>query len=286
MSESNMQAFTNSIAAYVNSYILTPICNHLVSKGINVSLEELAGVLHLPAAANVAPRPAFANHPAVSPFMNSAPPIASSVSGSKAKASKAVEVRQEGGCAYEFKRGGDKGKFCSGRAEPGSAYCASCLKNRKSLPSVPSSGSSSSVPSSSTGFNSQPPANPGQVNAIEYDKARSLYILTDYGIVIHQSPKGEMVAVGRATAVTDPISPLRAEDLPTLAQFGINPAEPVASAPAPKIPSPQLPPAPAVPGIPQVPTVPGIPQVPTVPGIPQVPTVPSIPQVPGIPQLQ
>lgn len=62
MAESNMNAFVNSCAGFVQNYIIAPIVQHLAAKGVQASAEELYGVLQLPTtrtqATPVVPTPA------------------------------------------------------------------------------------------------------------------------------------------------------------------------------------------------------------------------------------
>lgn len=297
MADTNMNAFVNSCAGYVHTYILGPIVQHLTTKGVQVSVEELAGVLQLPAraaTAHVLPPAA----PAMA-FGGAVPAMAPAVAPTNRKTAATIAPVAGRTCMYQFKRGENKGKFCGKGTAPGNEFCNSCLKTRKNIAKDMAAGT---IPGAAPAMGAIPgmaglppgystpvvaaPAQNGQLTVVPYDEARGLFLEPTHKFIVTQINPGVIAVLGLLREETNEIVALTAHEQAVARSIGLvldsNPApttpSPVPTAPAPGTPSP-------VPAIPTVPTVvpAAIPAIPT--GVPAIPTgVPTIPT--GVPAIQ
>lgn len=149
-------AFTG-FSKVIRESILTPIVTHLSSKGIQTSVEELAGVLKLMAIttptlsvqpiASMIPNSYMPSAlPMAAPMVNTVPTALTGLTGfngmampmplatSKGKKSKtgapSQAIPDNERCQYQITRGKNKGGRCENRAEQGNVFCGSC-KDKK-----------------------------------------------------------------------------------------------------------------------------------------------------------
>lgn len=308
-----MNTYVNACASNVQTFILAPIVNYLTGKGVTVTVEELSQVLQLPAV-----KPSTFSGPAVPPmsFTGAVPPMAHSAThapGTKKGQNTVTEAPVSGkSCAYQYKRGENKGKFCGKPTEPGSDFCHSCRKQRKSLSkdlavgAVPGAAPNlGSIPAPSF---APPPAATGQLNVVMFDEAKSLYRTVENNFIVSQVSPGNIVVLGKYVSDKDTIVPITPEDEAVAVSMGLKLPTKTSDAPPVNVPSvPSIPSVPALPSVPSVPALPSVPSVPSIPSLPvpspsaaQVPslppigklngnspkTTPSLPALPGIPQLQ
>lgn len=304
MAETNMTAFANSCAGYVHSFILTPIVQHLTGKGVQCSLEELAGVLQLPAArAPAMPGPAI---PAMA-FGGAVPAMAAAVAPTAARKNTATDNPVAGRtCIYQYKRGQSKGKFCGKAVAAGSDFCNTCLKQRKNLHkeapgAAPGAAPGMGIPGMAglpPGYNppiaaaaptATAPARPGELSVAPFDPERGLFKEPNHHFIVCQVSPGVVAVIGRHDEAENRIVPLTDQEKATAQQYGLILAEnnqAIAPAPAPSpIPAVAAQIVQAVPAIPTGPALPVIPPLATADVGGAIPQLPAIPQIPGIPQI-
>lgn len=98
---SNLESFQNSFNTLVINTVLTPIVEHLKSKEVDITLEELLEALQIPPP-------------------NKTAPVSSSVP------SRPVKVAREGGCIYTPEKGYNPGIPCGKAVLEGEEYCKTC----------------------------------------------------------------------------------------------------------------------------------------------------------------
>ena len=286
MSETNMSAFVNGYASLVNSYVLVPVVQHLQSRGVQVTAEELSTVLQLPAQrANPA---AYPTTGAPLAFGGATPLLSPSVAPTKSKPrAPAVVTPGTRLCEYKYKRGNSRGDTC-GKPTAGGAYCNTCLKSRKNLTDTGPGATAPGVAPAMSGIPGAPgmaavDPNAGQVKELaveEYDKSRNLFREINTNIMIHQDGE-HLVAIGKFSFEENKILPLSPSDQQQAISIGLA-VHNMAPVPAPQAPVPVAPLAPVAPAaVPhaQAPFMPAaVPQA-------QVPHMPSA--VPSaVPQAQ
>lgn len=310
MAETNMNAFTNSCAGYVHTHILGPIVAHLTTtRGYQVTIEELAGVLQMPttraAATPIMPAPAV---PAMA-FGGAVPPMATAVAPTTARKNTATATPVVGRtCMYQFKRGENKGKFCGKATAPGSEHCNSCLKTRKNLQqtiaahgavpgAAPGMGAIPGMAGLPPGYTGPSPVVPatatasaqgGQLSVIPYDEVRGLFKEPNHGFIVYQVGPGVIAVIGKLNEAENKIGPLSEQEKITAQTIGLVIADAqgtTTTTTQTAFPVPQF--APAVPQVPAVPTVPQVPQVPagTPTAVIQPPLVPFTTAGTGQPAL-
>ena len=307
MSETNMTAFVNGYAGLVNNYVITPVVQHLASRGVQISTEELMNVLQLPAQRAV-PTGIYPNTGAPLAFGGAAPMMSPSVPPTKSKPRAPASIPPGAKlCNYKFKRGGSRGQDC-GKATAGGSYCNGCLKSRRvgddggaTAPGVAPAGGIPGALNANVAVN----AAPVELAVEVYDQPRNLYRDTNTNIIIHQNEEATVLtAVGVHSDAENKMVPLTPAARQQASAMGLTVPDmgPVAPAVVHHAPVPQAYPS-AVAHVPQAHTtyssgypVPPVPQVPLaipsgtpVPHAPQVPfgvpsAVPSAFQVPQIPR--
>ncbi|CAH6420585.1 Hypothetical protein HVR_LOCUS1229 [uncultured virus] len=324
MAETNLTAFANGVASYLSSIIFPAIVQGFAAKGVATSVEELLAMTQTPAAR--APATPVMPAPAVPTmaFGGAVPPMATAVAPTTARKNTATAAPLAGRtCAYQFKRGENKGKFCGKAVAPGSEFCNQCLKTRKNL-GAPAAGGA--VPGAAPGMGAIPgmaglppgytapiaaqpatataAAQPGQFTVAPYDEARGLYKDPVNNFIVYQVREGVIAVIGYLVETETPhrIAPLSDAQKLTAQNIGLilgenqqgtAPAQP-AAAPAPAT-IPQIPAAQpaAIPQIPAavpaaIPTAqPGAVIQPTNPlvgtGQPALPTIAPLAGTPTIP---
>jgi hypothetical protein len=291
MAETNMTAFVNSCSGYVHTYILGPIVQHLASKGVQVSVEELAGVLQLPATRSpvtpIVPTPSV---PAMA-FGGAVPTMAPAIAPTTARKTTATNAPVAGRtCMYQFKRGENKGKYCGKATAPGSDFCNACLKTRKNLQkemaatggipgaapamgAIPGMGGlppGYAAPTPTVPATTNAPAQGGQLSVVPYDEARGLFREPNHNFIVYQVSPGVIAVLGRLSETDNKIVQLTAQEQGTAQAIGLVLGE---GATGGATPSPTA----------QVPTATHVPTVPTVPAIPTAVVQQTVPTVPAIP---
>lgn len=158
----NETTFFNGVSSLVRESILRPIVDHLAGKGISVSVDELSGVLKLPASTSSLPMSQMPSLPSIHP-VGTAPPSIATLPGLGMPMGMPQPTGKRGGgkkantapvpaserCQYIFTRGRNRGHQCDSRAEAGQPFCSGC-KNKKSAQQQLQNGGSSAAPSTST----------------------------------------------------------------------------------------------------------------------------------------
>ena len=322
MAETQMNSYVNNTVGFVHTYILNPIVGHLNTKGVQVTLEELAGVLQMPAprVAPAMPGPAV---PGMA-FGGAVPSMAPAITPTRKSTTTTVPAPIPGrSCAYQFKRGEHKGEFCGKPTIGGSDYCNTCAKNRKNLPKAAVAGM---IPGAAPGAGGIPQgyaapvagttASQGELSVVEYDPARGLYREPTHNFILSQNNDiitvlgklvdNNIVGLTPAEANTAREIGMTVSNATLLAPVSTQPTAPAVTstqATAPHAPAPvfAVPHAPApVFAVPHAPApVLAVPQVPQVPqlvapvpmfsgahgGIPSVPIAGQIPQMPQAHQV-
>ena len=300
MAQTNLDAFSAGVSGFIKANVLTPLVSYLPTRPnphVPITVDELAGVLHLPASA-----PALAAVPGV------VPPLAGAAAPPKAAGS---VVHTPGTCEYKFVRGGSKGQFCGKPVAPGSPMCNTHLKNAQKK----AGGAATAIPGVAPGAipggypaaSSVPAAPAPQELTVEPygDESQGLFKEPTRGFIVRQADTGIEVLC-RLDVASNTMVQLNEEEKSAARAMGlVIPGEAAIAAPPPAavppaavppaaVPPAAVPPA-AVPGVPAVPqaAVPGVPAVPqaAVPGVPAVPQAavpggPAVPQaaVPAVPQ--
>jgi hypothetical protein len=299
MAETNLNSFINSCAGYVHTYILGPVVQHLNAKGVQVSVEELAGVLQLPATrAPVTPIVPTPSVPAMA-FGGAVPPMAPAVAPTTTRKTTATSTPIAGRtCIYQFKRGENKGKYCGKGTAPGSDFCNSCLKTRKNLQKEMAAGGGA-VPGAAPGMGAIPgmagmppgygapvpavpatnnaPAKGGQLSVVPFDEGRGLFREPTHNFIVYQVKPGVIAVLGRLNEADNKIVALSPQEQATAQDIGLVLDDGAAGN------APTTTPAAAA----QVPTaVPAVPAVTNTPAVPGVPAVPAIPTATIQPNIQ
>lgn len=324
MADTNLNAFVNSCAGYVHTYILGPLAQGLAAKG--VTMDEMIAILNLPAttrapAAPIVPTPAAAGIA----FGGAVPPMAQALAPTAARKSTATASPVQGRtCMYQFKRGEKRDMYCGKATAPGSDYCNGCLKTRKNLTKGIAAGA---VPGAAPtgglipGMAGMPPgyappvpatapaggaAQGGQLNVIPYDDARGLFREPSNNFIVRQVQDGVIAVIGRLDEPNNRIVALTAQEQAVAQAIGLvvdaaaaAPAAAPVAAPIPAVPVAAPPAIPAIPtaGIAPAP-LPTIPAIPTaaviqpmglgqaaLPVIPPLGGPAAVPQIPQIPQI-
>ena len=324
MSEINMTAFVNGYAGLVNNYVVTPIVQHLTSRGVQTTVEELMNILQLPAQRSV-PTSVYPNTGAPLAFGGATPMMSPSVPSTKSKTRTPASIPPGGkSCNYVFRRGEDRGKLC-GKATAGGDLCNSHLKSLgagKVTNVTPGVAPPAGIPGAA-----DVNAAPVELNVEVYDETRKLYRDSNTNIIIHQNKESDVLtAVGLHSEAEGKMVALTAAARQQASAMGLSvpdmgPAVPHAPVlqsypsavgqvpqahtthssgyPIPQVPSaiPSASPVPfavpsAIPSAFQVPQMPRqvqsqIPQMPQHMNIPQVPQVPQQvqAQIPQVPQM-
>ena len=321
MAETHMSSYVNNTVGFVHTYILNPIVTYLNNKGVQVTNDELVGVLHLPAikTAPQMPGPAI---PGMA-FGGAVPQMAPAVAPSRKTASSTVTTSHIPGqnCGYQFKRGENAGHFCGKPTQTGNDYCNSCLKNRKNLPKA--AAAAGMVPGAAPGAGGIPQgyappvignaqaAQSGELSVVIYDESRGLYREPTHNFILCQ--ENDVITV-LGKLVDNNIVGLTPQDCITARSIGMTisnatkldyssasvfsvPHAP-APAPAPVFSVPQAPvfavPQAPVFAVPQGTQVGGptamfsVPQasIPSVPQVGQIPLIPQVPQMQQAPMMQ
>jgi Meckel syndrome type 1 protein len=316
MADTNLNAFVNSCAGYVYTYILDPLAQGLAQKG--VTREEMAAILQLPAArvaaTPIVPTPAT---PGIA-FGGAVPAMAQALAPTAARKNTATATPVQGRtCMYQFKRGEKRDMYCGKATAPGSDYCNGCLKTRKNLTkgiaagsipgAAPTAGAIPGMAGMPPGYAAPVPAaaagggaaQQGQLNVVPYDEARGLFREPSNGFIVQQVQDGVIAVLGRLDEAANKIVPLTPQEQVIAQGIGLvvnQTAALAAPAPAPApIPAVPMAPAPAIPTavIATAPT-PMIPAIPTAAviqphlagtGQPALPVIPPLAAPAAVPAM-
>lgn len=311
MAETNLNAYVNACAGNAIIHLLTPIAQALNARGVQITVDELTAIAHLPAAARAAVAPAVPA-PAVPTmaFGGAVPAMAPTLAPTANRKNTATTAPIAGRtCMYQYKRGEKKNMYCGKATAPGADYCNSCLKTRKNLTkdlaagvapgAAPGMGGIPGMAGMPPGYTAPVPAAPnangaaqgGQLNVVPYDEARGLFHEPTHHFIVKQLKEGVIVVIGRLNEATNAIVPLTAQEQATAQAIGLVLAEGAAApgtptnapvVPVPAVPLPQANPVP-IPAIPAVAPIPAVPTAVPIPAIPAVVPIPAIPTAVPVP---
>jgi len=290
MSDKNISMFSNACALFINDNIIIPIVNHLNSKGIIITADELNSVLQMP------------NTKAQSstPLMNYGSGIIPNVSSSNSK--KAIIQNNGKTCTYNYKRGENKGKLCGKSTLNGADYCSSCLKRKNINKAAEVSGIAPDEGILS--FNNEEDL--GTLTVNEYNKERQLYIVPVHNFIVKQeentiyvigkdvngnlelltqSEKNIALKLGLVINENSTIDNFNTENKPQQQISIVQEMSKTSNLPnnIPSIPTIQaIPSIPTIQAIPSIPTIQAIPSIPTIQAIPSIPTIQAIPSIPSM----
>jgi hypothetical protein len=245
-----MSAFVSSCSAYVQGYVLGPVVQHLNNRGVSVTVEELSGVLQLPAArSSVSPVNSTSSVPSMAFGGGAVPPMAAAVvPTTSARKNTATSTPVAGRtCMYQFKRGGNKGQYCGKATAAGSDFCNSCVKSRKNLQkemaaggmpgAAPFQGAIPGMAGLPPGYGAplpaSTPAQGGQLSVVEFDEERGLFREPTHNFIIRQIDTGVVVVIGRLTEPDNRIVPLNAQEEATARLIGLVIGENATEVPVP-----------------------------------------------------
>lgn len=214
----NITVFTNAVSEFVVSNVLSPLSQWLAqNKGVEVSVEEMAQVLQLPATPTQ-PKPigmAPVNYPPQMPqipgFLNGGQAGAVTQAG-RSRAAKQPDANYNGPrCQYKFSRGARAGQFCGEPCLNGSNFCKNCVKKKSA--GGPGTGATRAVPAVG-GFQGmpglpgmqgapamgaqqpQPQAQQGELAVTPLEGQPGYYRETTHGFIVTEDAQNNVVAYG------------------------------------------------------------------------------------------
>jgi len=207
-----IELFTQHTGDFIARHIVAPIVEHLRSKGVQVSADELINVLNLPTKPSVVvptAMPPVTNGVLSNPFQN---PIINPGLNIKApvKATKGVpNLGGQGTCSYVLQRGDRKGSTCGVTVQPGSTYCKTHHKKYSNVQQAPNQVQQPGLyqppqqimPNNvMQGMMQQVPPQPQQASSelvvVPFNKEQGLYRESIHSFIVKQSDEG-IVAIGR-----------------------------------------------------------------------------------------
>jgi hypothetical protein len=290
MAETNLNVFTNGVASYLSSCIFPSIVQGFAAKGVATSVDELLAMTNTPATRS--PATPFVPTPTVPTmaFGGAVPAMAPAIAPTANRKTTATTAPVTGRtCAYQFKRGENKGKFCGKATAPGTEYCNACLKTRKNLTkdmaagtipgAAPTMGAIPGMGGLPPGYNAPvaaiPPANggaaqAGQLSVVPYDEARGLFREPNHNFIVYEVSPGVIAVIGKLNEAENKIVPLTAQEQVTAQNIGLVLGTTEATQPTTQAATPTMAPIPVA-AVPAIPTaMHGTPahNTPTVPAIP------------------
>lgn len=291
MAETNLNLFANGVASYLSSCIFPSIVQGFAAKGVATTVDELLAMTNTPATRS--PATPFVPTPSVPTmaFGGAVPAMAPAIAPTTNRKTTATTAPVTGRtCAYQFKRGENKGKFCGKATAPGTEYCNACLKTRKGLTkdmaagaipgAAPAMGAIPGMAGIPAGYNAPvaaiPPANGapaqgGQLSVVAYDEARGLFREPNHNFIVYELSPGVIAVVGKLYEAENKILALTPQEQATALNIGLV----LGANDAPQTATPTAPPAIAPIPVAAVPAIPtaiqgGTPahNTPTVPAIP------------------
>ena len=271
----NFNVFNDLCVNLIKQSILQPIVQHLQTKNVSVTIDELIAVLN--------------NNNVISnfqPIMGIVPPMISSGSRSPSTDSPPGPGR----CNFRAKRG--KKTYCGKPTDGESDMCRThknqeANKNKKRIDVPPIAPNLGAIPGLHVELR---PSDVPSIDVRPYDENRGLYIDYKYNFIIRHVNQDAPIIIGKLNTDTNVIIELSEQDKITAhnlnltvfdenAQQTLAVGQPVCqpvqneqtSQPT-QIEQPVMPVMPAMPAIPTAPVIPGI------PGIPPVPTIPNMPK--------
>ena len=118
-----MDPFTANFVNYLRTSIFPGIITGFANKGHVVTEDELLAMI----------QQAGLSTPPMVASVTSIPGEARTVKPKSTKTSYVIDSIEPGRCHYQFSKGDNRNKYCGKVTAPGSDYCATCLKNNKTL---------------------------------------------------------------------------------------------------------------------------------------------------------
>jgi len=205
MSDSVLNSFVDACAGNVVTNILPHVVQYCNEQKGSITVEGLVSYLKLPMIkttyTGASPVPA-------SPFGGVVPQMLPSSSSSSKKQVATATPQPGKACIYQYKRGDNRGKFCSKPTSPGLDFCAQCLKTRKNLQKDGAVNVSGIAPGLSTGLPGYNPPVPasvsdsgevqnGGINVVEFDESRGLFKEPVHGFIVKQAANGAILVIGK-----------------------------------------------------------------------------------------
>lgn len=266
--------FSQSVSSLLVNGVLTPLATWLAKeKNTTVTVDEMMGVLNIPAQAKAMPGPAPIQMPNLPNFLAgaTATPATATAGGSGRK--KASGAPYNGPtCQYVFVRGAKKNQTCGEPCIENSNFCRACAKKKSA--GGPGTGSSANATTPAQGFAPvSGTAHVADVPTPSGDETAGLQVMAlpnrpgyyrtvKEGFIIQQQPDGAIVAT--AIDVNGVVRPLNDEEKRKAATLGIGVIDDPTPAPAPAAPAPATV---KVPGLPAIAGFPQIPQLGMTPGV-------------------
>jgi len=282
---SNETAIFQGLSDLLRKYVIQPIVDHLATKGIQVSADELAESLKLPASqTSTSVVPAMPSVSSVPPSLSGVQGLGMPVSSRRGgKKNSNAPVTPERRCIYIFTRGRNKGRQCDAAAEPGGVFCSSCKGKKSAQQQLQNNGGAVPQTSQFSGqmvpplpgcgsmpTQSAPPPVPTQDNKLNLSVVQvkdGLFYHPKYMIALRNlgDSTGRMLAIGVYDPQTGDVTTLTPEKIEICKELGIAYVDPNAN----KAPAPSPSPIPPIPGS----TLPSMPRPPmgegqTVPRLP------------------
>lgn len=232
-----LYTFSQGIALYLSQTIFPLIVEKLDEKGCKITVDELMEIISAPNSSNnnlntsslafggAIPSIAVPRKPVNSNINSNNLNNSNSVNGVNNGNTMCVASQNPlpGKCSYRYKRGDNKGLFCTRPVAPGSAYCTNCVKTRKNLSKdngvVPGVAPNSVV----QGYTASEPQS-SQLTVVVYDEKRSLYREPTYNFIVHQQSDGMIAVLGKLSDDGQTIVPLSETEKDIATSLGLKDA--------------------------------------------------------------
>lgn len=194
MNNTVLSTFSQGVAMYLSQSIFPLIVQRLASRGVTITVEELMTLVSAPYSSNnnqIISATPFSGGGAVPSIVAPRKPVTTSTSPCVAS-----QNPLPGKCSYRYKRGDNKGLFCTRPVAPGSVYCTNCVKTRKNL-SKDTGVVPGIAPNSVVQGYTVPEPQSAQLNVVVYDAERNLYREPTYNFIVHQQSDSSIVVLGR-----------------------------------------------------------------------------------------
>jgi hypothetical protein len=190
-----LSSFSRGVALYLSQSVFPLIVERLEGRGVTITVEELMDLVAAPHSSNNnQPIPAVAFGGMAQPIIVPRKPVTTNTNVTNNCV--ASQNPLPGKCSYRFKRGENKGLFCTRPMAPGSVYCTNCVKTRKNL-SKDTGVVPGVAPNTVVQGYTVPENQSAQLNVVVYDADRSLYREPTYNFIVHQQPDGIIAVLGR-----------------------------------------------------------------------------------------
>lgn len=213
-----LNTFSQGVAMYLSQSVFPLIVQRLASRGITITVEELMTLISAPYAPNTNNNQAIASGGAIPQMMVPRKPVVSNVAPCVAS-----QNPLPGKCSYQYKRGDNKGLFCTRPVAPGSVYCTNCVKTRKNL-SKDTNVVPGVAPNSVVQGYTVPEPQTAQLNVVVFDADRNLYREPTYNFILHQQSDGAIAVLGRLSDDNQTFVPLSATEKEIAKSLGLKDA--------------------------------------------------------------